>query len=66
MAEYVWIDGTNGVRSKTKVRENVLIDVFSVCITSHSCEAATVARRKPFVCLIFNMDKDALIVLHAR
>ena len=24
LAEYVWIDGTNGLRSKTKVREHII------------------------------------------
>ena len=30
MAEYIWIDGTNGVRSKTKVRVQLLTPTYSL------------------------------------
>ncbi len=30
MAEYIWIDGTNGVRSKTKVRVLLLTPTYSL------------------------------------
>ena len=30
MAEYIWIDGKNGVRSKTKVRVQLLTPTYSL------------------------------------
>ena len=33
MAEYIWIDGKNGVRSKTKVR--ILLDAPTYSLNAH-------------------------------
>lgn len=30
MAEYIWIDGSNGVRSKTKVRDSPIGPMYSL------------------------------------
>ena len=38
MAEYIWIDGNNGVRSKTKVRIGVRVPAYSLnCRSLASC-----------------------------